>query len=380
MIREFRVWICNDALVIPKYVFITFSVPNPRSHPLHGVNRDTEIPVIKIKQTEWWPGIVRTVTRKITIRMHPTGMTETTAFTCTLIWRSATRRAQRHCTWLYCTGGWMPCGCCWRLGRGRRNGLRAPPRRTSRSAWLQSGGTGPSVTREREKSTEARGQLLQWFWTRVREVVVEKQDRGVFLAGLLSAILVWLLFVWFIFQTMWYGFRHCIMPQRWEWPKNHFPLYECRALKLLLENHHDVTVKDDRGQTLLHLAASFGLNDAIETLLGAPGGMELLDSKERLHHRWAAALRVCAPLPREWAVTGDIFAVSRPVESRRFNIWDVELSLLWPDSCVLRRLLCSPETLSCSRSWRHYLYGNSQQRRHPISSPSGRPRSPHCCT
>lgn len=59
-----------------------------------------------------------------------------------------------------------------------------------------------------------------------------------------------------------------------------------RALKVLLEHHHDVSVKDDRGQTLLHLAASFGLEDAIATLLKAPGGMELLDVKERLHCRY----------------------------------------------------------------------------------------------
>ncbi|CAM9399981.1 unnamed protein product, partial [Ectocarpus sp. 8 AP-2014] len=57
------------------------------------------------------------------------------------------------------------------------------------------------------------------------------------------------------------------------------------ALKLLLEYHHDVSVKDDRGQTLLHLAASFGLEDAMATLLEAPGGRELMDSKERLSCR-----------------------------------------------------------------------------------------------
>ncbi|CAM9682331.1 unnamed protein product, partial [Ectocarpus sp. 6 AP-2014] len=57
------------------------------------------------------------------------------------------------------------------------------------------------------------------------------------------------------------------------------------ALKLLLEYHHDVSVKDDRGQTLLHLAASFGLDDAMATLLEAPGGRELMDSKERLSCR-----------------------------------------------------------------------------------------------
>lgn len=60
----------------------------------------------------------------------------------------------------------------------------------------------------------------------------------------------------------------------------------CRsALKLLLEYHHDVSVKDDRGQTLLHLTASFGLEDAMATLLEAPGGRELMDSKERLSCR-----------------------------------------------------------------------------------------------
>lgn len=58
-----------------------------------------------------------------------------------------------------------------------------------------------------------------------------------------------------------------------------------RALKLLLEHHHDVSVKDDRGQTLLHLAASFGLDDALRSLLGVPGGTDLLDMKERLHYR-----------------------------------------------------------------------------------------------
>lgn len=54
---------------------------------------------------------------------------------------------------------------------------------------------------------------------------------------------------------------------------------------MLLEHHHEVSVKDDRSQTLLHLAASFGLEDAIATLLRAPGGKDLMDSKERLHYR-----------------------------------------------------------------------------------------------
>lgn len=57
------------------------------------------------------------------------------------------------------------------------------------------------------------------------------------------------------------------------------------ALKLLLEHQHDISVKDDRGHTLLHLAASFGLEDAMATLLQAPGGKELMDSKERLNCR-----------------------------------------------------------------------------------------------
>lgn len=58
-----------------------------------------------------------------------------------------------------------------------------------------------------------------------------------------------------------------------------------RALKLLLKHHQDISVKDDRGQTLLHLAASLGLDDAIKTLLTTPGGKELLNVKERLHSR-----------------------------------------------------------------------------------------------
>lgn len=57
------------------------------------------------------------------------------------------------------------------------------------------------------------------------------------------------------------------------------------ALKLLLEHQHDISVKDDRSQTLLHLAASLGLEDAMATLLQAPGGKELMDSKERLNCR-----------------------------------------------------------------------------------------------
>lgn len=47
----------------------------------------------------------------------------------------------------------------------------------------------------------------------------------------------------------------------------------------------DVSTKDDRGQTLLHLAAGLGLNDALNTILASPGGTELLDAKERLHCR-----------------------------------------------------------------------------------------------
>ena len=53
----------------------------------------------------------------------------------------------------------------------------------------------------------------------------------------------------------------------------------------MLEHQHDVSVKDDRGQTLLHLAASFGLEEAMATLLQVPGGKELMDSKERLNCR-----------------------------------------------------------------------------------------------
>lgn len=60
------------------------------------------------------------------------------------------------------------------------------------------------------------------------------------------------------------------------------------ALKLLLEYHLDVSVKDDRGQTLLHLAAGFGLDDAIETILAASGGTDLLDAKERLFCRYVS--------------------------------------------------------------------------------------------
>ncbi|CAM9532758.1 unnamed protein product, partial [Sphacelaria rigidula] len=53
-----------------------------------------------------------------------------------------------------------------------------------------------------------------------------------------------------------------------------------RALKLLLEHSLDIAAKDDRGQTLLHVAAGLGLDDSIHTILAAPGGRELLDSKE----------------------------------------------------------------------------------------------------
>lgn len=59
-----------------------------------------------------------------------------------------------------------------------------------------------------------------------------------------------------------------------------------RALKLLLEHQFDITTKDDRSQSVLHLAATFGLEDAVGTIITASGrSAELLDGKERLHCR-----------------------------------------------------------------------------------------------
>lgn len=76
--------------------------------------------------------------------------------------------------------------------------------------------------------------------------------------------------------------RQLLRPQHTRAPRT---TTDFSALKLLLEHQHDVSVKDDRGQTLLHLAASFGLEEAMATLLQVPGGKELMDSKERLNCR-----------------------------------------------------------------------------------------------